>query len=99
MNEKRSLVKSLFDFKLENFVAQRVLKFLYAALTIIISAAVVIGSLVSLIGSSSDGLTLLMLPVILILGFIYLLLIRVWFEYLIVFFRIHENTEKMVAKE
>lgn len=97
MSNDKSLFKSLYDFKLESFVAQRVIRFLYAILSILISVLTVGFSLSTF--ANPDQLTFLLIPVILLGGFVYLLILRVWFEYLIVFFKIHENTERIAQQD
>ncbi len=96
MSNNKSLFKSIYDFRLESFIAQRVIRFLYAVLSLLISL-VTIGFCVSTF-FNSDKLTFLLIPLILLGGLIYLLILRVWFEYLIVFFKIHENTEKIASQ-
>lgn len=96
MSNNKSLFKSIYDFRLESFIAQRVIRFLYAVLSLLISL-VTIGFCVSTF-FNPDKLTFLLIPLILLGGLIYLLILRVWFEYLIVFFKIHENTEKIASQ-
>ncbi len=97
MANERSLIASLYDFKIESFVAQRVLRFLYALLNIVISIFTIGFCLATI--ANPDEFSFLFIPLILLGGFVYLLLLRVWFEYLIVFFKIHQNTEKIAARD
>lgn len=95
MGNDKSLFKSLYDFKMESFIAPRVLRFLYALFTILISAVPIL----FLLGSYAAGFSnIILLPIVILVAFLYLFVLRVWFEYLVVFFKIHENTEKIADK-
>ena len=89
--------KSLFDFNLTNFITMRVIRFLYALLTIITVLFGAIAMLAGLFGAYGGGATRVLVVLIAPLGtLLYLILIRLWVEFLANLYRIGDNTQKMV---
>jgi hypothetical protein len=89
--------KSLFDFKLKNFITMRVIRFLYILLTIvtlIVGAFATIGGVISFSDNALTGIaTVVLAPLATLL---YLILVRLWVEFLANLYRIGDNTQKMV---
>ncbi len=91
---------AIFDFSFTNFVTTKLIKFLYAISLIFIVLgffAMVIGGFAAMIGDSvGAGFAILcMSPFVLV---IYVLLARVWSEFIIVIFRIAENMAELVEQ-
>ena len=90
-------IKSLFDFKLTNFITMRVIRFLYVLLTIvtlIAGAFAMIGGAISIRDDAFGGILIVVLAPLGTL--LYLILIRLWVEFLANLYRIGDNTQKMV---
>lgn len=85
---------TLFDFEFKSFLTMKFLKIIYAVL---LGALLLMGVLYLFFGLSQGGvfavLTLLFVPV---LTLIYVVLLRVGMEAVALFFRIGENTGKLV---
>ena len=83
---------ALFDFSFDNFIAPKLVKFLYVLSLILISIlaiVVVIGGLVGLGNGTPAGLLAIILaPLVWI---IYLVLARLWLEFFIVIFKISDD--------
>ena len=91
-------LKSLFDFQLRHFITMRVLRVLYAISAVIISIAGGVLVLYSLFGfftgrGAMSLLTLIFAPIVTLL---YLILARLWIEFLANLYRIGDNTQKLV---
>lgn len=91
---------AIFDFSFTNFVTTKLIKLLYAISLIFIVLgffAMVIGGFAAMIGDSvGTGFAILcMSPFFLV---IYVLLARVWSEFIIVIFRIAENMAELVEQ-
>jgi hypothetical protein len=91
------LIKSLFDFKLTNFITMRVIRFLYALLaviTLIVGAVTIISGFLSIVAGEPRGFLIVLLAPLGTL--LYLIIIRLWVEFLANLYRIGDNTQKMV---
>ena len=91
---------AIFDFSFTNFVTTKLIKLLYAISLIFIVIgffAMIIGGFVAMISDSVPaGLAILCVsPFFLV---IYILLARVWSEFIIVIFRIAENMAELVEQ-
>ena len=86
------LLKSLFDFKFETLVAPKVIKFLYAIFAVVSSIAVVV---ITIAGLQQSILAIVVVPLI---GFIYLLIIRIFYEALIVKFQMAQDIRAIKNK-
>lgn len=83
---------SLFDFSFDNFIATKLVKFLYVLSLIGVTIAAIfflIAGLVALGNGDSFGLLSIILAPILWL--VYLILARLWLELVIVMFKISED--------
>ena len=90
-------VRSLFDFQLKHFITMRVLRVLYAITTILIVAAGAVILLAGLFGSYGGGATRLLVLIFVPLGtLLYLIISRLWVEFLANLYRIGDNTQAMV---
>lgn len=101
MNKKNEvgLLKALFDFKMHHFITMRVIRFLYAlsAILIIILGAIVFGA--GLAGAYGNGGIRILVAIGAPIGTLfYLILVRLWMEFLGNLYRIGDNTQKMVEK-
>ena len=95
MSSQPSFFASLFDFSFSRFVTLRLVKFLYViaivALVIVVLVVIAAGFTEAVSGVETVGY-LVLGPV---LGFLYLLLIRVWLELVVVVFRIGETATEV----
>ena len=99
MAESKSILKSLFDFSFKQVIAPRVLRFLYALITILMSIVLIIVEYLLVGDSLGLGKTRFLVMILAPLGYLlYLMIVRVLYEYWIVIFNINDNTEKMAAK-
>lgn len=80
----------LFDFSFEQFITLSIIKVIYILL-IVLSGLGALGLLISLAaqGGAAIVLGLILAPIVFI---VYVILARVWLEFLIVVFRIADNT-------
>ncbi len=90
------LIKSLFDFNLTSFITMRVIRFLYALLTILTVLFGVAALITGLFGGYGDGGRFLVIILAPLGTLLYLILIRLWVEFLANLYRIGDNTQKMV---
>jgi hypothetical protein len=90
-------IKSLFDFNLTSFITMRVIRVIYAILTVIV---VIVGSFATLAGILMiirEGAIGILYVILAPLGtLLYLILVRLWVEFLANLYRIGDNTQKMV---
>jgi hypothetical protein len=86
------LLKSLFDFKFETLVAPKVIKFLYAIFAVVSSIAIVV---ITIVGLQQSILSIVVVPLI---GFIYLLIVRIVYESLIVKFQMAQDIRAIKNK-
>ena len=96
MAESQSIVKSLFDFSFTQLIAPRVLRFLYAFVTILMTIGFVILEIVFLFNSDLGGMRFLYVVLAPLAYLLYVMIVRVIYEYWLVIFKISDNTEKMV---
>jgi hypothetical protein len=90
-------IKSLFDFKLTNFITMRVIRFLYTLLTIVTLIAGTFATIGGAISIRDDALSGILIVLLAPLGtLLYLILVRLWVEFLANLYRIGDNTQKMV---
>lgn len=89
----RSFLGSLFDFTFDNFVAPKLIKFLYIVgvvlLTLLAMFYMVMGFVLMVEESAIIGL--LVIVVCPVAWFVYVMLTRVWLELMIVIFKISED--------
>jgi hypothetical protein len=92
-----SFIKSLFDFSMTNFITMRVIRVLYILLTfltVIIGAVAMLSGIISIFTEGPRGIAIVLLAPI---GTVfYLIILRLWVEFLANLYRIGDNTQKMV---
>ena len=92
------IIKSLFDFKVTSFITMRVIRFLYALLTILTLLFGVAAMITGLVGGYGGGPSRILVLILVPIGtLLYLILIRLWIEFLANLYRIGDNTQKMVS--
>lgn len=90
-------INSLFDFKLTSFITMRVIRVLYAILTVVVLIVGALALIAGLIGGYGGGAARLLVLIVVPLGtLLYLILVRLWVEFLANLYRIGDNTQKMV---
>ncbi|MBN1764129.1 MAG: DUF4282 domain-containing protein [Sedimentisphaerales bacterium] len=97
MNEQKGFFSALFDLSFSEFITTRIIKLLFV-IGIIGAVIATLMLIVSGLASSSGAAKvfyILLSPVFFIL---YVLFVRVWLEMILVFFRIAENTTKLVEQ-
>jgi hypothetical protein len=88
---------SLFDFKMTNFITMRVIRLLYAISAVLIVIAGAIAMIAGLMGSYGGGSAKVLVVIFVPLGtLLYLIIVRLWVEFLANLYRIGDNTQKMV---
>ena len=92
--EAKGLFRSLFDFSFTSLITTKIIRFVYALLVVLYTLGAVglfIGGLAS--GRASGVLfALILVPI----GYlVYLILIRIWMEFLIVVFRMGDDIHAM----
>jgi len=96
MMQSKNFFASMFDFSFSSFVTLRFIKVLYVIFMVF---AGLIGLAIFFTFASQGGVSILLA---LILGpiafFLYLLIYRVLLEFIVVIFRIAENTSIMASK-
>ncbi len=95
MSSQPSFFGSLFDFSFSRFVTIRLVKFLYVisviSLVVVMIGVIIVGFTDAVSGVEVVGWIVLG-PV---LSFLYLLAIRIWFELVVVVFRIGETATEI----
>ena len=89
--------RSLFDFKLTSFITMHVIRALYAILATIIwigGALITIGGFIMIFTDGPRGILIVLLAPLGTL--LYLILVRLWVEFMANLYRIGDNTQKMV---
>jgi hypothetical protein len=86
------LIKSLFDFKFENLVAPRVIRFLYSVFAVISSIVIVVATVLGLRQGTPAAV------VIPLIGFVYMLIVRIVYESLIVKFQMAQDIRAIKNK-
>jgi hypothetical protein len=92
MGDYMELIKSLFDFKFETLVAPKVIKFLYSIFAVVSAIAIVIGTIVGLRQGTPAAV------VIPLIGFVYMLIVRIVYESLIVKFQMAQDIRAIKNK-
>jgi Domain of unknown function (DUF4282) len=95
-DNNRGFFGSLFDFSFDNFIAPKLVKFLYVLslilLTLFAIGYIIFGFAAMAAGGDSGALVgLLIIVVTPIIWFLYVMVTRVWLELLIVMFKISED--------
>lgn len=88
----------LFDFSFETFITPTIIKALFILYLVVVALMTLGMVVVAFTQSVVVGLLALIIGVP-IFGFIYILMGRVWLELVVIFFRIHENTDALVAQK
>lgn len=88
----------LFDFSFETFITPTIIKALFIIYLVVIALTAITLVIVGFTQSALLGILMLIIGVP-IFGFIYILVGRVWLELVIIFFRIHENTDALVEQK
>ncbi len=95
MSSQSSFFTSLFDFSFSRFVTIRLVKFLYV-ISVISLVVVMIGVIiVGFTEAVSDVEVVGYIVLGPVLSFLYLLAIRIWFELVVVVFRIGETATEI----
>jgi len=89
-SEAKGLLRSLFDFQFTSLITIKIIRFVYALIVILYSIGAIFFFIASLARGGVAGVitALILVP----LGYlVYLILIRIWMEFLIVVFRIGDD--------
>lgn len=86
----KGFLRSLYDFGFTSLITMRIIKFVYALLVISYSIVAVILLLVGLASGKPAGI-LLAIIFVPIFYLIYLIMLRIWMEVIVVFFKIGED--------
>lgn len=108
IKQQAGILKSLLDFRFQHFVTGKIIPVIYIILMVVIVLAVLgailisgFGGLISAIRFESFTLALTAIGTIILaplVGILYLALVRVWFEFLIIVFRIKEDLTTLVQR-
>ena len=108
IKQQAGILKSLLDFRFEHFVTGKIIPVIYIILVIVIALAVVgaiivtgFGGLISAIRFESFTMAITALGTIILaplVGVLYLALLRIWFEFLIIVFRIKQDLTTLVDR-
>lgn len=96
MEQKKGFFAALFDFSFSEFITTRIIKILYVV-GMILAVLAALGLMVSGF-TQSVGVGILSLILSPIVFLVYVIVFRVWLEFIIVVFRIAEHTEE-IAKQ
>ena len=100
MDQQKGFFARLFDFSFSEFITTSVIKVLYVIAVIasaIAALMMLVGGLMTLGESALRGLGMIILsPIAFIL---YVICARIWFELILIIFRIEEHTEKIAGGE
>ena len=91
MTTNRSFFGSLFDLSFTTYVTLKWVKFLYVLAIIVLGLIMLVMVVVGLTASESVAGTVGYLVAVPIVALVYLILVRVWFEIVVVLFRIGET--------
>ena len=95
MSSQPSFFGSLFDFSFSRFITLRLVKFLYI-ISVISLVLVMIGVIIAGFTEAVSGVEVVGYIVLgPVLSFLYLLAIRIWFELVVVVFRIGETATEI----
>jgi Domain of unknown function (DUF4282)/GYF domain 2 len=108
LKKQAGILKSLLDFRFETFITGKIIPVVYIILVVVIVLAVIGAILVSGFGGLITAIrfksfmaavtaigTIILAPLV---GVLYLALLRIWFEFLIIVFRIKEDLTKLVER-
>jgi hypothetical protein len=108
IKKQAGLLKGLLDFRFESFITGKIIPVIYIILVIVIVLAVVgailisgFGGLITAIKLESFTLALTALGTIILaplIGILYLALLRIWFEFLIIVFRMKQDLTTLVER-
>jgi hypothetical protein len=108
IKKQAGILKTLLDFRFETFVTSKIIPVIYVILLIVIGLAVVgailisgFGGLITAIKFESFVMGLTALGTIILaplVGILYIALVRIWFEVLIIIFRIKEDLTTLVER-
>lgn len=88
--EAKGLLRSLFDFGFTSLITTKIIRFVYALLVVLYTLVALALFVTALASGSATGVlfALFVVP----LGYlVYLILIRIWMEFLVVVFRIGDD--------
>jgi hypothetical protein len=93
---RKGFFAALFDFSFSEFITTKIIKILYGIALVIAGIATLFMIIAAFsggtFGRANVGLGLLVLVFSPIVFLVYAILLRVWLEFIIVIFRIAENT-------
>ncbi len=90
MSQQNSLIGSLFDFSFSHFVTMKIIPILYGIIMVLVALASLVFAFSGFASNFFAGLlTLILAPVFF---FFYVVVSRIWLEFVVVVFRIAENT-------
>jgi len=108
IKKQAGMLKSLLDFRFETFITGKIIPIIYIILVIVTALAVVgailvsgFGGLISAIKLKSFTLAITALGTIILaplIGILYIALLRIWFEFLIIIFRIKQDLTTLVER-
>ena len=94
MPQDRNFFSSIFDFKFDHFITPKLIKFLYVFWTVIVSLFTIVGTLYAiLLIAQGSFIAVLIIPGTLLASMLIMIGIRSWFEFVLVIFKIKENTQ------
>ena len=108
IKQQAGILKSLLDFRFEHFITGQIIPVIYVILAVVIALAVIGAILVSGFGGLYTAITfksftmaitaigtIILAPLV---GVLYLALVRIWFEFLIIVFRIKQDLTTLVDR-
>ena len=97
MNVQKGFFASLFDLSFSNLITTRVLKFLYVIA--MIGSAIVTVVYIGAAFSASTGFGVLVLLLCPIPFLLYVILARIWIEFILVVFRMADDVREIAARK
>jgi hypothetical protein len=106
--EQAGFLKTLLDFRFQNFITVRIIPILYVIVMVAIAlgavafffisggGAILTGIRFKSFGSILMGLFMMLLTPV--FAVVYLCMVRIWFEVVLQFFRMREDLDKLVAR-
>lgn len=108
IRQQAGILKTLLDFRFEHFVTGKIIPVIYIILLVVIALGVLgaiiisgIGGLIRAIRFESFMLAITALGTIILaplVGILYIALLRIWFEFLIIIFRIKQDLTTLVER-
>ncbi|MCI0411420.1 DUF4282 domain-containing protein [bacterium] len=108
IKKQAGILKSLLDFRFESFITGKIIPVIYIILVVVIALSVVgvifvtgFGGLISAIKLESFTLAITALGTIILaplVGVLYIALVRIWFEFLIIIFRIKQDLTTLLER-